>query len=158
MQQALFLQRDELAQAYQLGEFQKEYTIQMGKNIAMYSVIVFIGSIIFLATFAGTEGFTSAIVGSIFFTLLMGGLFGGMLYSYRRLHIYVYTCGLIYLNGNKRRAVRWEQISKTLRYRSVTIYVKDEPRIGLPVFIDRLGELYATIEGEVTNPCRSYQD
>lgn len=35
MEQEQFLQRDELAQAYQLGELQQEYTIPVGKEIVL---------------------------------------------------------------------------------------------------------------------------
>jgi hypothetical protein len=57
MQQDLFLQREELVQAHQLGELQKDYTIRFGKQIAIYGVvgllIVFITLILtFFVSFA----------------------------------------------------------------------------------------------------------
>ncbi len=39
MQQELSLQRDELAQAHQLGEFQKEYTIRVDQLIAIWGIL-----------------------------------------------------------------------------------------------------------------------
>ena len=158
MQQELSLQRDELAQAHQLGEFQKEYFIRLGKQIAIYGVVVFICFIISIATLARLG--ILALIGSIVLTVLIGGAFGGVLYYYRRLHIYVYTSGLIYLNVNKRRAVRWEQITRVtnLVQGGFSIYVKDEPVIGFGALIDQIGELHSTIEGEVDNPRRSGQE
>lgn len=158
MQQDLLLQRDELAQAHQLGEFQKEYSIRLGKQIAIYGVVVFICFIISIATLARLG--ILALIGSIVLTVLIGGAFGGVLYYYRRLHVYVYTGGLIYLNGNKRRAVRWEQITRVsdLFRGSFSIDVKDEPRIGFGALIDQIGELHSTIEGEIDNPRRSGQE
>src|SRR6266851_5686398 len=158
MQQDLFLQRDELAQAHQLGELQKDYTTGVGKR----TIALMGGVLLGLLIIAGIPVFISLGFswGLLVFVLifiatfvLVGLIVGGVYYYYRRLHIYVYTSGLIYLNGNKRRAVRWEQITRVsdLFQGSFSIYVKDEPRIGFGGLINQIGELYSTIEGEVDN-------
>lgn len=149
MEQDQFLQREKLVQAHQLGELQKDYTIRFGKQIAPYGVGTLIGAIIFFVLYAGRD-ITSAIIGSIGGIAFYWTVLGGSLYYLRGLHVYVYTCGLIYWHRNKRRAVRWEQIRRVYRQGgAVTIAVKNEPSFSLTSLIDRQSELYATIKRQV---------
>ena len=158
MQQDLFLQRDELAQAHQLGEFQREYTIwRVGKLIVGWGILLIIGSILLFTRIASTGGITVAIFWVIVYAVLISTLLGWARYYVRRLHVYVYTDGLIYLKGNKRRAVRWEQVARVsnLFRGAFSIYVKDEPRIDFPSLIYQSRELYSTIMHEVESHSRS---
>ena len=152
MQQELSLQRDELAQAHQLGEFQKEYSIRLGKQIAIYGVAVFIGFVPLLTTF-GKIPIILTIIFALFYIWVIGSVLVRLIYySYRRLHVYLYTGGLISLNGNKRTALRWEQINNVSRGRGGAVYIDwggpTEPKLRLTSLINGIGGLYSTIKRE----------
>jgi hypothetical protein len=100
----------------------------------------------------------------VFVVVLLLALYGGILYYYRRVHVYVYSGGLVYMNGNKRIAVRWEEIKSVSWYRSyrgsrgnVKLIGKGSLRranptiVSLTPFLDKIDELYSTIQCEVQN-------
>jgi len=155
MEQDPFLKREELAQAHQLGALQQEYTIRLGKNLTKYGIILLIAMLIAMIYLFVSGGVSelSIFVGILGAVVLGGGIFGGALYYYRQLHVYVYTSGLLYLNGAKSRVARWEQMSRVDRDSggTVTLWMKNERQILLPLFIHKLGELYATIEREIAH-------
>lgn len=169
MQQDPSLQRDELAQAHQLGELQREYTIAFGKQFAKFGVIgliVFSAMLImsFILGFSSLGFSWSVLIGTVIvFTctfVVYTAVVVAVLYHYQQFHVYVYTGGLVYLRGNKKRAVRWEQMRRAYRLGvgrqgDIRIDVHDEPGI-LISFLDppEMGELYATIKREVEQSSR----
>lgn len=164
MEQDLFLQREELAQEHHLGELQKDYTIRWGKQIAIWGLVA-LAVIAFLSL--PPHGMANGIVLSLhlFFLVLFtfaGPLLGRQLYKHRWLHVYMYTGGLIYLNRNERKAIRWEQINTMYRDESGRLMKSRgginidwdgprEPMLYLTPFIDDIGTLYSTIKREVDN-------
>lgn len=163
MQQELLLKRDELARAHRLGEVQKEYSFRYDKRqiapmgVVLLSLFIF-GVIYGLIALGFSWGLLVMVLVFIATFLLVGLIMGGVFYYYRNVYVCVYTGGLIYLFGNKERAVRWEQIRKvSLPYRSGSfqIEVKDESSFSIPNFNKAL---FATIQREVDIHRRSGQE
>ena len=150
MEQELLLKRDELARAHQLGEFRKDYHARFGISLAGFYVLLLFP--IVLALYAVLSHQTVLIILMAFLELFFVAVFWGMISANRRAHVYVYTGGLVYLNGKKERAVRWEQIRKAdIPNRSswLIIDVKDESEMGINLVIIGTTELLATIKREV---------
>ena len=160
MEQEQLFPLQELVQAHQLGELQNDFTIQVGKEITRWSVILLILAIFFsiYAHFAHWD-ITVAII-AVSTAIVFGGAYvGGGLFYYRGLHVYVYTAGLIYWRRKKRRVIRWEQIRRVDSIRgNLTLRVKNEPSLLLPAYIEWHIVLYSTIRREVASHRRSGQE
>lgn len=153
MEQEQFLQREELVQAHQLGELQKDYTIRVGKVITIGGVIVLFLIIFFsiFAYFAHWDLPSTTIAISIA-PVFVSAYLGVELYYFRRLHVYVYTAGLIYWRRKKRRVIRWEQIRREYSVRgNLTLDVNNEPSLLLPAIIEGQDALYETIRRQVVS-------
>lgn len=133
------------AQVHQLGALRQEYSVRLYKLLALYLY----GMLALLVT-SPLATFVDLIAGGIMLVLLP---FGGAFFYYRQLHVYVYTDGFLYLDGNHSRAVRWEQISKVSRGSWLGAYVKvqGESTITLPAYISGLRNLRSTIEREMAS-------
>ena len=158
--QDLPLQRDELAQAHQLGAFQRDYTIAFGKWARS---LLWIGFILFgtLIPTIGRVPTLFTIILGLFYTLGIGSVVVRLIYySFRRLHVYLYTGGLLYLNRNKWTAIRWEQITHISRGMGGAVSIDrggpTEPRLRLTSLINGIGGLYSTIQVNMQSPYSPY--
>ena len=74
-------------------------------------------------------------------------------FAYRRLHVYVYSNGLLYLNGKTSRLVYWQQIKKASTnrgYLNVSLY--NDGLVAIPWYVGRFGELRARIQQKIVHP------
>jgi hypothetical protein len=156
MQQELFFRQKELAQTYQLGLLESEYVINPKKVLANFGLLIAVAILAPLIVFSLSPRATnsiSLIILSLIFFIAVGGVVMLSLYRYYRyLHIYVYTNGLLYLNGNKSRVVYWQQMKRAYSNRGyLNIQIKNEMPISIPTYVSRFGELRDRVKQEIAN-------
>jgi len=66
--------------------------------------------------------------------------------------IYVYTYGLVYLNGNKSRVAYWRQMKRAYTNRGyLNISVQNETGISIPSYVSRFSELRARVKQAIAS-------
>jgi hypothetical protein len=135
MESVSFTQRKELAQAHQLGELQKDYTMQF--HILACVLIIVQTGVSVRSILLGAIG-----VLLLFCTKLI------IPFYFRHIHLYVYSNGLLYIDRNTRRVARWEQIEGV---DGGFINLKNEKSIMMPQYISGYKELRSTIMREIDN-------
>jgi len=157
MQEDLFFQQQALAQASQLGVVEEEYTTDPRKILANFGLILgvaVLGSLFLLVSSHGTANVIPTFIFSFTFFLVVGG--GVMLafyFAYRHLHVYVYSNGLLCLNGKTSRVIYWQQIKKVSTnrgYLNLTLY--NDTWVAIPWYVGRFGELRARIQLKIVRP------
>lgn len=156
MKHELFLEQEELAQAHQLGELQKEYRVQVDKTLAVIATSLIFGGLFYLVE-GGPRMYPLSLTDVLILLLIfaVGGAI--VLFRYRQFHVYVYTYGLLYFNGNISQVARWEQIKKVKGFYldllpgDNTVLLNDGSQITLPSYISGIGELRSTIKREMAN-------
>lgn len=156
MKHELFLKQEELAQAHQLGELQKEYRVQVGKTLAVIATGLLFGGLFSFVVGGQRTGLLS--LTNVLILLLIFAVGGTIvLLRYQHFHVYVYTHGLLYLTGNTSQVARWEQIKKVKSFYlgllpgDNIVVLNDESQITLPSYISGIGELRSTIKYEMAN-------
>src|ERR1700719_4474720 len=122
--------QQELAQSYQLGLLENEYIINPKKVLANFGLLIVAAILAPLIVFSISPNATNAIniiiLSLIFFIAVGGGVMLSLYRYYKHLHVYVYTHGLLYLNGNKSRIVYWQQMKRAYSNRGyLNILVKN---------------------------------
>ena len=140
-----FTQREELAQAHQLGELQKDYSLQFHKIVEFLGLPLILACVLIIVQSGVSE--RSILLGGI------GVLFIGCTklfipFYFRHIHIYVYSNGLLYINRNTSRVARWEQIEGV---DGGFIDLKNEKSIMMPQYFSGYKELRSTIMREIDN-------
>jgi hypothetical protein len=157
MQEGSFFQQQALAQASQLGSLEEEYATDPRKMLANFGLILVFALFAPLFLLVSSHGTANVIpIFMFFFTFLLvvgGGAMLAFYFAYRRLHVYVYSNGLLYLNGKTSRVVYWQQIKKASTnrgYLNVTLYNDDW--VAIPWYVGRFGELRARIQLKIVHP------
>lgn len=157
MQQDPFFQQQELAQASQLGSLEEEYATDPRKILANFGLVLAVavfGPLFLLGSSHGTANVVPMFMFFFTFFLVVGG--GVMLafyFAYRRLHVYVYSNGLLCLNGKTSRVIYWQQIKKVSTnrgYMNLTFY--NDTWVAIPWYVGRFGELRARIQLKIAHP------
>jgi hypothetical protein len=157
MQYDPFSQQQELAQAYQLGSLEEEYVLNPKKILANFSLILVVALFAPLFSLVSSHGTANVIPIFIFVFLFLfvvgGGVMLNFYFGYRRLHVYVYSNGFLYLNGNTSKVVYWQQIKKASTNNGY-LYVKlyNDGWVRIPWYVGRFGELRARIQQKIVPP------
>jgi len=156
MQQDLFFRQQELAQSYQLGLLENEYVINPKKFLANFGLLLVVALLAPLIVVnispRATNSINLIIFSLIFFIAVGGGVILSTYRYYKHLHVYVYTNGLLYLNGNKSRVVHWQQMKRAYANKGyLNIMVNNAMPISIPTYISRYGELRDRVKQEIAN-------
>lgn len=156
MQQNIFFRQQELAQSYQLGLLQHEYAINPMKVLANFGLLLVVAFIVSLVVFNLSHSAINSInviIFSLLFFIVVGGVVLLSIYRYyRHLHVYVYSGGLLYLNGNKSRVVYWQQMKRAYSNRGyLNIQIKNEMPLSLPVYLAGYSALRDRVNQEIAN-------
>jgi len=155
MQDTTFFEQQAVAQASQLGPLEKEYAIDPWKILASVGLILVFALLVPLFSFVSsrqTANTTPIFVFFFMFGLVAGG--GIMLsfyFTYRRLHVYVYSHGLLYLNGKASKVVYWQQVNQVSTYRGYLYVILSNHGgwISIPWYLGGYGELRTTIQRKI---------
>ncbi|HLG61093.1 MAG TPA: DUF6585 family protein [Ktedonosporobacter sp.] len=146
--------QQEFVQAYQLGALEDDYALNPRKLLANFVFILafaIIAPVLVFGIAHSTANPTSFILPSFIFFLVVGG--GALLifyFSYRHLHVYIYTNGLVYHNKNQQRVIYWQQIKRASTMRGyLYISVNGAAVISIPSYISRFRELRSKIAQEI---------
>ena len=145
MEPESFTQREDLAQAHQLGELQKDYTMQFHKIVEFLGLPLLLACVLVIVQ-SGVSA-RSILLGGIG-VLLIGCTKLIIPFYFRHIHLYVYSNGLLYINRNTSRVARWEQIEGV---DGRFIDLKNEKSIVMPQYISNYKELRSTIMREIDN-------
>ena len=146
-----FSKQQEIAQASQLGLLEEEYVLHPRKIFAYFGLI-FVGYLVLplVLVLVSFHEIADVLPLLLFFFLfgfvVVGGAMLAFYFAYRRLHVYVYSHGFLYLNGRTSRVVYWQQIKGWSSNRGF-FYVKlyHDGWISIPRFVGRYYELRARI-------------
>ena len=138
-------QREELAQAHQLGELQKDYTMQFHRIVELLGLPLLLACVLVIVLSGVSE--RSILLGGIGL-LLLGCTKLIIPFFFRHIHLYVYSNGLLYINRNTSRVARWEQIEGV---EGGYIDLKNEKSIVMPLYFSGYKELRSTIMREIDN-------
>ena len=140
------------AQEPQLGLFEGEYTIDIRKilyNLGILVAFALLAPALFVLLPHLINGSPiaplneSLYIPVILFFLVFGG--GAWLYyylSYRNLHVYVYTFGLVYHNKYYSQVILWQQVKRVRMGRGfLNISLYNAPIIAIPSFVSNFREL-----------------
>ncbi len=156
MQQDLFFRQQELAQSYQLGLLENEYVINPKKFLANFGLLLFIALLAPLMVLnlspRAINSINLIIFSLIFFIAVGGGVILSTYRYYKHVHIYVYTNGLLYLNGNKSMVVLWQQMKRAYANKGyLNIMVNNAMPLSIPSYVARYGELRDRIKQEIAS-------
>ena len=156
MQQDLIFKQQEFVESNQLGSLADDYAINIKKmlaNFGFFLVFALIAPPIVFGIFHTTTSFTNFMLPSfLFFTVVGGAATLGFYFSYRELHIYLYTYGLVYSNRNRSRVVHWQQMQRAYTSRGyLNISVKNETGISIPTYVSRFRELRDRVQQAIAN-------
>src|SRR5215472_1910243 len=109
------------AQTSQLGALEAQYVLDPRKLFARFGLLLVFALLAPLGLFGLSRErapVLPAIIFSVLFFCLVGGAaLLGFARAYRSLQVSVYTNGLLYRNGARRRVVSWSQIVNVSRTR-----------------------------------------
>lgn len=158
MQENAFLQRETFEQSYQLGLLESEYALSLKKILVHFVSILGVGLSfpLLLSIFSAKANPLSITFYSVLFGSLIVVIGSAMLFyyyrSYRHLHVYVYTNGLLYRNGNISRVIYWGQIRRVSLGRGyLYIMIQNEIPLSIVLYVSRIGELRARIKQKIAN-------
>jgi hypothetical protein len=150
------------AQEPQLGLLKGEYTIDIRKilfNLGILVAFALLAPALFVLLPHLINGSPIAplneglYIPAILFFLVFGG--GAWLYyylSYRNLHVYVYTFGLVYHNKYFSQVILWQQVKSVRMGRGfLNISLYNAPIIAIPSFVSNFRELRDKIKQSVVS-------
>ena len=147
-------------EAPQLGSLESEYTIDKRKilfNLGILVAFAFVAPALLIWLPRSVTGSIiaplseSLYVPVICFFLVFGG--GAWLYyylSYRNVHVYVYTFGLVYHNKYYSQVILWQQVKRVHMGRGfLNISLYNAPIIAIPSCVSNFRELRDKIKQSV---------
>ena len=137
MQHDSLFQQERVAHVYQLGTLEAEYTTDLKKTLANFGfALVFLLLALLLVLGISPLVIPTLIFGFLLGFLVEGSILFGLYRAYRHLQVYVYTNGLFYSNGARRRVVYWPQVGKaSLYWGYLVIAVKNESSFTIPMYV-----------------------